>query len=418
MQFTILTQYYPPEVGAAQVRLSALAQELVRAGHTVQVVTAMPNYPSGMVELAYRNKVWVREQIDGVSVTRTWVYGATGSNVIKRLFNYFSFTVSCLLALLTIPRTEILFVESPPLFLCLSAWLTSVLRRQKLCINVSDLWPDSVIELGFMQEGVAIRAARLLERWLYRSAWRICGATEGIIRGIKNKGICDEKLLLLPNGVDINQFRMHAYELQRTHSFQLLYAGTHGYAHGVEVILRAAAELRNRTDIKFLLVGGGADKPRLQALATELQLPNLTFQDPIPTGEVPKLLTDSFAALVTVAEGNFFAGTRSAKIFPAMATGRAILHSGMGEGADLIKQAGCGIVTPAGNAIELAKAILELVDHPDIAITMGAYGRAFVESEYSWTTIVQRWLKELSLENPNQINWDHNQTSIVHKGRE
>lgn len=398
MRFTILTQYYPPEVGAAQVRLSALAQELLRAGYAVQVVTAMPNYPSGIVQPAYRNKILIHEQIDRIPVTRTWVYGATGTNVIKRLLNYFSFTLSCLIALLTIPKSDILFVESPPLFLCISAWLVANLRRQKLCINISDLWPDSVVALGFMQEGLFVRSARVLERWLYRSAWRICGATEGIVKGIRSKGISEDKLLLLPNGVDIKQFQAYSYQFQAGRPYQIVYAGTHGYAHGVEVVLRAAAELCDRTNIEFLLVGGGADKPRLQAMATELQLPNLTFHDPIPTAQVPQLLTDSFAALVTVAEGSFFSGTRSAKIFPAMAAGRPILHSGAGEGATLVEKAGCGIVTPPGDATALAKAIIKLVDDPNMGVAMGMRGREFVESEYSWTTIVQRWLKELSEE--------------------
>ena len=134
MRFIILTQYYPPEIGAPQVRLSAFTHELKRHGHDVQVVTALPNYPKGVIEPEYQGKLWVRERLNDIPVTRTWIYPATGRNIVKRLLNYFSFTFSSLWALATLPHADVIFVESPPLFLCLSAWLISVLRRQKLCV--------------------------------------------------------------------------------------------------------------------------------------------------------------------------------------------------------------------------------------------------------------------------------------------
>lgn len=395
MRFTILTQYYFPEVGAAQVRLAAFARELKEQGHTVQIVTAMPNYPRGIIQSAYRGKFFLRETVDDILVVRTWIYPATGRNVVKRLLNYLSFTLSCLFALIVLPHTDLLFVESPPLFLCLSAWLIATLRREKLCINISDLWPDSVVALGIMPEGRFVRAARRLEGWLYRRAWRVCGVTHGVVQGIIAKGIPPSKVMFLPNGVDTRQFQMIPIKPIPYQPRQFVYAGTHGYAHGVEVILYAAAKLRHRTDIHFKLVGDGADKPRLQALAQKIDLPNVSFHDPIPINQMPNLLMESYVALVTVAKGDFFTGTRSAKIFPAMAAGRPIIHSGSGEGGHLVQESQCGIVTSPGDPDELATAVLNLADNLALANELGAHGRAFVERKYSWSNIVADWLQQI-----------------------
>lgn len=393
--FTILTQYYPPEVGAAQVRLAAFSQALQRHGYQVQVVTAMPNYPSGVIQPAYRHRWWVREQQGNISIVRTWLYPASSGPIFKRLANYFSFAATCLVALAIVPRADILFVESPPLFLCISAWVMATLRRQKLCINISDLWPDSVVALGVMREGNFVKAARRLEVWLYQRAWRVCGVTEGIIQGITEKGVPASKLLLLPNGVDTEQFKASPYQHKQGEPHQFIYAGTHGFAHGLNVVIEAADLLRHRADIQLMLVGDGADKARLRASAKEKQLANLVFRDPIPNAEVPALLNQGYAALVTVAEGDFFKGTRSAKIFPAMAAGRAIIHSGYGEGADIVKAAQGGVVTPPADAQSLANAIAYFVDHPEEVHKMGQCGRAFVERHYSWSALVQRWLWQL-----------------------
>ena len=400
-RFTILSQYYPPEIGAAQVRLSAFARELKRLGHMVRVVTAMPNYPAGVIQAEYRGKFWVQETIDTIPVTRTWVYPATGRGVLKRLANYISFTLSCLIGLAITPRGDILFVESPPLFLCLSAWLAAGLRGEKLCLNISDLWPDSVVAVGIMKDGISMHAARRLEKWLYQQAWRVCGVTHGVVKGIRDKGISPEKVVFLPNVVDTHQFQNKPYISRLGEPYSYIYAGTHGYAHGVEVILRAAKLLAHRKDIQFILVGDGADKIRLQVLAGELQLTNLVFLDPVSIDAMPDLLVGSYAAIITIAKGSFFGGTRSAKIFPAMATGRAIIHSGAGEGAEIVLQSQGGIVTQAGDAQALAEAVCHLADNPAETITMGKRGREFVEGAYSWSLIVERWLQVVSLGDEN-----------------
>ena len=149
MKIAFLTQYYPPEIGAPQNRLSQLAARFAHSGHDVSVLTAMPNYPEGKTHPGYKG-VLRRERLDGVSVIRTYIYPTQSAGYVRRLTNYFSFVVSSALggmALLT--RADYLFVESPPLFLGLTGFLLSRVKRMRLIFNVSDLWPESAVRLGF-----------------------------------------------------------------------------------------------------------------------------------------------------------------------------------------------------------------------------------------------------------------------------
>src|SRR5207253_5916784 len=128
-RFLIVTRYCPPEVGAAQIRLAALARELQRSGHLVEVVAAMPSYPFARVFPAYRGRLFIREKIDGVSVIRTWIFAAGKSGNLFRLLGYWSFCLSSLFGCWAAGRPDFLVVESPPLFLSLTAYFVSRIRR-------------------------------------------------------------------------------------------------------------------------------------------------------------------------------------------------------------------------------------------------------------------------------------------------
>jgi len=162
VRFLFLTQYFPPETGAPQVRLASLVRELSRLGHQVEIVTAFPNYPTGAIFPEFRGKLYQRDAWEGMTVHRTWVYPCMGGG-LKRILNYISFTITCAWGLLRSKRADCVFVESPPLFLSIPGWIASRLWRARLIFNVADLWPDSVEQLGIMREGPALRFARALE---------------------------------------------------------------------------------------------------------------------------------------------------------------------------------------------------------------------------------------------------------------
>lgn len=396
-RFLILTQHFPPEVGAAQIRLHAFSKQLQARGHEVRVVTAMPNYPRGEVFPEYRGRRVAREEMDGLHVTRTWIYPATGRNVIKRLLSYWSFAISSLPACMREPKPDYIFVESPPLFLGLTAYVCSRLRGVKFILNVSDLWPASARELGIVRSNALLWFGERLERFLYRNAYRITAQTDGIRAYIAAIAGAD-KVMVLYNGVDTSDFtpgRATTVSWIDPHEVTFLYAGTLGYAHCWDVILEAAELLRARPNIVFLLVGDGPEKARLVEQSRTRGLSNIRFVERRPVSEMPALFASCRATVVPLKKGELFKATRPSKIFPALACESAVIFSGEGETAQLLLENRCGLVVPPEDGPAFARAVVQLADHPDEAREIGRRGRALVEREYDWQTIVSGWLNAL-----------------------
>jgi colanic acid biosynthesis glycosyl transferase WcaI len=382
MRFTILTQYFPPEIGAAQARLLAVSKELQRAGHEVTVVTALPNHPTGRLLPGYRSRLLMRESVEGVPVIRTWVYPALGSG-LRRILNYLSFAVSCVPGLLRAPKADYLVVESPPL---LSAVPALLFRRTPVILNVADLWPDSIEQLGTGFPRWALRALAVLERWAYRRARFVTAVTEGIRTTlIEEKGLAPDKVLFLPNGVDLDVFRPGAPSDEAV----FVYAGTHGYAHGLDTILEAAALLHDEP-MRFVFVGDGSDKARLQAEAANL--PNVAFLDAAPAAQVAELLRSATAGLACLRDIPVLRGARSVKVFSIMASGRPVLYSGAGEDRSIIAAADAGIVVGAGDAKALAEGARQLAADRALADRLGANARRYAEAHLSWESLVRDWL--------------------------
>jgi glycosyltransferase involved in cell wall biosynthesis len=178
----------------------------------------------------------------------------------------------------------------------------------------------------------------------------------------------------------------------------ILYAGTHGYAHAVEVAIRAAKLLED-TDIQFLFIGDGSEKPGLVQMAHELGLKNTLFLDPVPVEQIALFYSFATAGLSTLRNLPLFDGTRPAKIFAAMACGKPILYSGSGEGARLVEKARAGIVVAPEDPKALAAATSMLVNNPNLAIELGQNGRRYVLEHLTWSRIVENWLSQLQERN-------------------
>jgi len=397
--FLLVTQYYPPERGAAQVRLAAVVAQLVRNGRAVDVVTALPNYPLGRIFDGWsRRPVQVTEE-DGARVVRVWVWASMGSG-LGRIVNYLSFGAMSLLGMLRARRAAWVLVEYPTLFGALPAVVAARLRRQRVALIVADLWVDSIVEIGTLRDGAVVRALRRLERWMLQRADLVTAVTEGVRDALVRKGVQPDRLAWLPNGADTELFAPGPVdeavraELAPAGEQVFLYAGTHGYVHGLEVVL-GAAELLADLPVRFVLVGGGSEKPALERDAAAKQLSNVTFLDPVAPEQVARMLRGSVAGLATVREGDLYRTVRSAKALPTMAAGRPLIYSADDEGSRLVAKAGAGIVTPPGDAAALADAVRKLATDPELAQQLGEAGRAWVCEHASWEVLVGSWLEQV-----------------------
>lgn len=400
----MLTQYFPPETGAAQVRLFEVAKAIRNQGHQIEVVTAFPNYPNGVIPPEYQGKFYMREELDGIPVFRTWIYPVQRGKFWKRLLNYFSFVFSALYGVLKAGKADYVFVESPPLFIGFTTLFTKWVKGAKIIFNVSDLWPESAVSLELVTNKQLIAMAESLERTMYKSSWKISTQTEGIIDSLKSRGIPEEKMVFLPNGVDPDLFTPHEPDAELVEKLKLqgkyviLYAGTMGYAHGLEVALQAAELLeKSEPDIVFLFVGDGSEKPRLVEMAREKQLSNVRWVDFQPITEMHRYYSLSSLNLSTLRRYKLSEGVRPSKVFPGLASAKPIIYVGEGEGARIVEESGGGVVIPPEEPELLVQAILNLKKDPESCQAMGAKGREFVIKHYSWKAIVSRWLKDLGL---------------------
>ena len=398
-RWLVLTQYYPPENGAAAVRVRHLVRQLVRQGREVEVVTALPSHPTGTVFPAYRGKRCRRETIDGVSVRRTWIHAATGRSAAARLWSYLSFAVSAAPAVLLAPRPDVLFLESRP-FLGFAALLMKWLRGVPYVYNVADLHLGLAIGVGILDGRGPRRAALGLEDFFLRRAFRVSTVSRRFIEHIAGRGIPRSRITFLPNGADTAFFqpRPPAPELRERWALGdrkvFLYAGTFAYYHGLGTLVAAAARLRARRDIAFLLCGDGPERVRIERMARDERLANVIFAR-APYEETARLYSIAYASVATLKDMEVAKGMRLAKIFPSLSCAVPVIHAGHGEGADLLREHECGWVTAPEDPDRLAAAVRGLADDPAARDRMGRAGRRLMEREYDWAPIVAAWLDEV-----------------------
>jgi colanic acid biosynthesis glycosyl transferase WcaI len=394
-----VTPYYPPEKGAPAVRISETARRLVNRGYRVTVLTTVPNYPSGIVLAEYRGHVIQREVRDGVNVVRIWSYVSANKGFLRRILAQLSF--GCLAPFLgwkDAGRPDVIIVESPPLFDAIAGRLLAWGKHCPFIFTVADPWPEAAIQMGMLSNKVLIRLAEWLEWSTYRRAARVWVVTGAVRDLLIRKGLSPERIFLVSNGVDTTKFRPLPQATSRAElgwgdHFTVIYAGTHGLAHGLTTVLDAAEQLRDRTDIRFILVGDGAEKADLVAEAQRRELRNITFLDPQPHEQMPLLLAGADACLIPLRKLPLFESLLPSKMYEAMACARPILLGVDGEARRLAEtEAGAAIYVEPENATSLVSSILYLRAHTEMAELLGQRGRTFVEAYFDrdqLTTILE-----------------------------
>ena len=398
MRIIFLTQYFPPETGAPQNRLFAMAKALRMKGAEVTVLTAMPNYPDMRIQSGYRGRMVVRENMEGLDVHRVWLFVSKGKGLFTRLLNYFSFVfTSALYGLFRLRKTDVLLVESPPLFLGISAMLLARAKGAKLVFNVSDLWPESAVQLGLVTNALAIGLSERLEMRCYRSAALITGQTQGIVDNIKAR--CPEKdVLWVPNGVDLDLIdKARSTPAIRSEygipsdSFVVVYTGIIGHAQGLEVVLRAAERIRDRPNVLFLLAGDGPERTGLLAFAKEKVLTNVRFMDTMPRDRALSLVAACDAAVVPLRRNKLFEGAIPSKAFEAMGLGKPLLLGVKGEALRLfIEEGGAGLAFVPEDDADLARSVLRYLDDPSLRRAHGESGARYVRERFDRHRITDR----------------------------
>ncbi len=385
MRILFLTQYYPPETGAAPLRAHHFAAKLAKKGHDVTVVTGMPNHPSGVTSPDYRGRMSCREEHDGVRVLRRALYATPRRTFATRMLNHLSFMFTSFFGGLSAGPCDVVLISSPPLFLGLSAWLLGLVKCAPYVLDLRDYWPHAAVALGQLRSRTAIALATNVEMFLYRRAARLVAVTPGMRRLMLERGIPGHRIALVTNGADLECFSPIDGGAPRPGNGRatVLYSGTHGLVHGMEVILDAAELLRDDHRMRFLMVGDGVAKSALQEDARRRSLENVEFAPSLQPHDLAGVIRDADVCLASTTAGPFGGGTIPVKLFDYMACAKPVVAAVSGDARAVVEESGGGVAVEPGDARGLADAIVKFLDDPARAAVCGARGREYVCAEYS-----------------------------------
>ena len=386
MKALLLTQYYPPEPASASQKVSEMAGYLAGQGHRVTVVTGFPNYPDGVLHDGYRRRLYQEETRNGVKVARTFLLIPKNRHGFgPRMKNHLSFMLTSIYGGVRSGRPDLIYVYSPPLFLGVSGYVLSRLFRAPLVVDVHDLWPQAPIHLGILKSRAAIRLAQRLERFVYSAADYIFFYSNRMRRDVVESGVPEAKTEVHPLWVDTGTFKPatedEAAEVRREYGFGdrlvVMYTGNISLAQGLDTAVESARLLKERGEngVLLVLVGGGADRDRLAALAGDQGLDNVLFIPPKPVTAMPAFMSAADVLLTHLDKAPFRLGTIPTKLLNYMSAGRPVLAGLEGESADLVRQTRSGVVVEPQNAGAMAEAILSLRD-PALRRRLGEAGRA------------------------------------------
>ncbi|MBN1876307.1 MAG: glycosyltransferase family 4 protein [Anaerolineae bacterium] len=406
MKVLILSQWYPPEPAHL---IQELAQQLQQLGHQVQVLTGFPNYPSGQIAKGYHLQLWLREQLEGVEVIRTWLYPNHSSSKLKRILNYLSYAFSAaLLGPLLAKRPDVIFVYHPPLTIALPAWILSCLWHIPFVYQVQDMWPETLEATGMLTNQRILEWVARFAQWVYAKAAAIFVISPGFRINLIAKGVSPEKIHVVSNWVDVGAFSPQdanpelASELDLSGKFNIMFAGNMGEAQGLDTVLEAAETLQDLADLQFVLVGDGIALPRLQKQVAEHRLSNVCFLGRYPEASMPELYALADVLLVHLKDEPLFKITIPHKIFTYMASGKPILAAVAGDAADVVRDVGAGLVCASQDAAGLASAVREFYNLPAAErASMGMRGWQVVHERYSRESLVKEI--EVVLKNYSRI---------------
>lgn len=398
MRILLLSQFFAPEPG---VKGLPFARELARRGHVVEVLTGFPNYPGGKVYPGYRIRPWQREIIDGIVVNRVPLYPSHDKSALRRIANYAGFALSAAaLGPFMVKRPDVIYAYHPPGTIGLPAIVLRALRGCPVVYDVQDLWPDTVSASGMMRGG---RLFSLLARWcrlVYSRMDRVVVLSPGFRRTLIERGVPAEKIEVIYNWADETTLR-RAADCARLGTFgpekrfNVVFAGTMGLAQSLDPVLEAARICAETVpDARFVFVGGGVDKARLERRATEMRLCNAIFLPRQPREAVGAILAAADVLLVHLKDDPLFRITIPSKTQAYMSMGRPILMAVPGDAAELVAESQAGLVCPPENPAALAAAVRQFrTMAPETRELMGKRGRDYYDRHLSLRAGVDRFEK-------------------------
>ena len=354
-EILIISNYYPPEKGAAANRIEQLALKLHKNKYNVSVICPLGNYPKGELFPEYKGKFSVTENRENITVKRLWIYPSVSKNLLIRIISVLSFSLSLFFYLLFKKTPKKVVVQSPPLLLSFISVFVLSLKNKKIILNISDLWPLAAIELNALKkDSFSHKFSLFLERYIYKKATLILGQSNEIITHVHSL-FPNKECFLYRNFPDHNISEMEL-KTDNDQPIKMFYAGLLGIAQGV-------LELCKKIDLKELnielhLFGDGAERTQIEALISSETSSQLFFHGMLERKKLHEKLKSFDIAIVPLKTRIY--GSVPSKIFEYGSLGLPILYFGGGEGENIVNNNNLGWVASVGNYSDLNAKLKEI----------------------------------------------------------
>ncbi len=402
--------YHPEPIGIAPL-MTELAEGLVKKGHTVRVVTAMPWYPNNEIAPEYRSKLYLTEKRNGVRVQRNFVWISRQRNFKNRALFEISFVILSFFQVLNGSRPDVIFLTIPGLPVCVPAAILSWLYRTPIVLNLQDILPDAAVHVGLIRNPKMIRLFTWLENFAYKTATKISVISDGFTENLLGKKVPQEKIVEIPNWVDVNFIKpleqennYFRKENNLEGKFVVLYSGNIALTQPLEILIDAAVKLSHIDDICIVIVGKQEALERLKRYCYRKKATNVILKPFQPRNKLPEMLAAANVGMV-MQKHNVISFNMPSKIQVLLASGRAIIGSvpANGTAARAIEKSGGGLVIPPEDAEALASAIEHLYSNPQLVKSLGEKGRDYAKKVYNFEFILDRY-EQLLLSMQTPIN--------------
>ena len=403
MRIVVICHYFPPEIGAPSARMYEMARHWVELGNEVHVVTCFPNHPTGIIPDNYKGMTYMYENMEGIHVHRNYVYATPNKGFLKKTFGHISFMFSSvLISMKKIKNPDAIITSSPTFFSIISGYWYSLRKKAPFILEIRDLWPAAMIELGVMKKGVITYVLEKIELFFYRKSKRLVMVTKSFKNNVVSRGIDGNKVHVITNGVNQelfyprkkNESLIENYELKN--KFVISYVGAHGISQNLSTILKVAEDLSEDTTIQFLFIGEGAEKDQLKKIVSEQHINNVRFIDSQSKEMIPEFYSISDVCLIPLKNIELFKTFIPSKMFEIMACGIPIVASLEGEAADILNESKAAMVVQPDNPEEIKKAILTLKKDKGLYKKFKENGPIYVRENFSREKLAEKYIEIIS----------------------
>lgn len=408
MKILLIHQYFLEKDDGGGSRFNEMTKEWTELGHEVTVLAGMVHYATGKKAGRYKGKWFLKDQHEKVDIVRCHVSEAYNVNFIGRMWAYFSFVFSSIWAgvFKTKGKFDVIVVTSPPLFVGITAYVLSVVKRIPFTFEIRDLWPESAIDTGVLTNKQLIKFAFWFENFIYEKSSLINTLTPAFQKKlIQEKGVAESKVIMLPNAADFQLSdklldNFDALKFKKELGFEdkcvITYVGAHGVANHLIQLIDAAEMLRD-TSVVFQLIGSGMQKDMLVEETKKRGLDNVVFRPPVSKNEVFKYILASDIGTSVLKKVDTFKTIYSNKTFDYMACKKPILLLIDGVSRELVENAECGLYAEPENSEEINRVVrLFLTYSKEELHKLGENGYRYAKEYFDRKVIANKYLESLN----------------------